>query len=109
MQTAHRVAYRLTKGAPGKFHVLHHCDNILCVNPGHLYLGTAATNAADRNRKGRQARGEKVNTAKLSSDQIKQIRIRSVNGETESRLANEFGVSQPAIFFIVHRMTWKHI
>jgi hypothetical protein len=32
---------------------LHACDNPLCVSPAHLSVGSAADNAADRDRKGR--------------------------------------------------------
>lgn len=32
---------------------LHHCDNPPCVNPGHLYVGSAVQNAIDRESRGR--------------------------------------------------------
>jgi hypothetical protein len=55
---AHRVVYTLIRGEiPEGFCVLHQCDNPGCVNPEHLFLGTNADNVADRNAKGRTARG----------------------------------------------------
>jgi len=51
--TASRLAYILGHGEIGKAHVCHHCDNPPCCNPGHLYLGTPATNAQDKVQRGR--------------------------------------------------------
>lgn len=53
---AHRLAFALDRGEPGKAHVCHRCDNPTCCNPNHLFLGTAKTNAEDKVQKGR-ARG----------------------------------------------------
>jgi hypothetical protein len=52
--TAPRVSYALHYGFdPGNFYVLHTCDDPNCVNPEHLYLGTAQDNADDMLAKGR--------------------------------------------------------
>lgn len=51
---AHRIAWRRVYGAiPEGLHVCHHCDNPPCVNPHHLFLGTAQDNIHDSMRKGR--------------------------------------------------------
>ncbi len=51
---AHREAYKLAHGRipRGKL-VLHKCDTRRCINPEHLYAGTAAQNTDDMLRRGR--------------------------------------------------------
>lgn len=54
---AHRVALATRLGrpiTPGAF-ACHTCDTPTCVNPEHLYEGTAATNNADRYRRSKAA------------------------------------------------------
>jgi len=51
---AHRRMYELTKGEiPEGWFVCHTCDNPPCINPDHLFVGTALHNNRDTNRKGR--------------------------------------------------------
>lgn len=51
---AHRVSFAIFRGRdPGSFWVCHTCDNPLCVNPDHLWLGTPRDNNEDMRRKGR--------------------------------------------------------
>ena len=50
---AHRLAYALVHGAPGRKIVRHTCDEPSCVNPSHLLTGTPADNVADMIERGR--------------------------------------------------------
>lgn len=106
---AHRFSYDLHKGAiPAGLMVLHKCDNPLCVNPEHLFLGTAKDNAEDRNAKNRQstARGEAAATSKLKAEQV--IAIRADNRK-HLEIAKEYNVSRPTITRIKKGKTWKHL
>lgn len=53
---AHRYAWTICFGViPNDLFVLHRCDTPLCVNPGHLFLGTQLLNLQDMARKRRGA------------------------------------------------------
>lgn len=54
---AHRVSYFIHyHNLPTDKLVCHKCDNKVCVNPDHLFLGTYKDNAQDMSRKGRYKR-----------------------------------------------------
>lgn len=50
---AHRLSYMVHRGDPGHLSVLHRCDNPMCFNPEHLFIGTAGDNIRDAVAKGR--------------------------------------------------------
>lgn len=60
---AHRVSFFLHYGKWPMPQCCHHCDNPKCVNPDHLFEGTAKDNNTDRALKGRSnpRRGQLVN------------------------------------------------
>ena len=114
MQYSHRVAYQLYVGEiPAGMCVCHHCDNKGCVNPAHLFLGTQAENMLDCKNKGRGVHpdnsGEKNGRAKLTEAQVVEIRVRYSEGDTQSNLAKEFGVTQTAISHIVCGRNWPKL
>ena len=59
MQRAHRVSWKLycDNTITEKDHVLHKCDNTICVNPDHLFIGDQILNMYDKSMKGRQLEG----------------------------------------------------
>lgn len=95
---AHRVAYQLKNGPiPEDRIICHRCGNSLCVNPAHLYAGTASENNMDRIRHGRQSggarKGEKHHMAKISDEQRIEIMRRLHAGEVGKKLASEYSIS----------------
>lgn len=107
---AHRLAYQLAYGPilPG-LAVCHSCDNRLCVNPNHLFLGTAGDNMRDRTAKGRAAKGEQNGRAKLTAPQVRAIRELHAAGASLNSLAKRFGVGRPTITGIVRGTKWVHV
>lgn len=108
--SAHRISYELHKGAiPAGMSICHHCDVRCCVNPNHLFVGTLADNAADMVAKDRQARGRRVNTTKLTEEQVRQIRKLAAEGLGPRALERMFPVNHSTIQLIVRRKTWRHV
>jgi len=93
---AHRVAYRLFVGDPGKLAVLHKCDNRKCVNPDHLFVGTGADNVKDMDSKGR--RGTK---SKLTDANVAEIKRLISERYSQQEVAEQFGINQTTVSRIV--------
>jgi len=103
----HRLALELEGVDTTGHYVLHSCDNRLCCNPDHLRTGTQQDNMADRNSRGRQARGTKIHTAKLTEKDV--LEIRAITGMKQQAIADLYGVSHQNIYSIIHRKSWAHI
>lgn len=71
---AHRLAYILQVGDPGKSLLCHKCDNRLCVNPEHMFLGSYRDNTKDCMEKGRFAVGNRVVGSYLTEANVVAIR-----------------------------------
>lgn len=117
---AHRISWELANGKiPAGLHVLHKCDNPPCVNPAHLFVGTAKDNAIDKSNKGRarnaMVRGTEHTLAKLTDDDVREIRRiyqpspRKKSPFSGPTLAKKYGVAPSLIHRIVHGKSWPHV
>jgi hypothetical protein len=106
-----RLVYVLFRGATDGLKVLHSCDNVSCVNPAHLWLGTSADNARDMVSKVRQAHGVKNSGHILTPSQVREIR-EEVGGRglygIRKKLAEKYNVHPETISRIVGMKSWRY-
>jgi hypothetical protein len=119
---AHRCAYFLKHGEiPNKMYICHKCDNRLCINPEHLFLGTHKDNMQDMITKNRQnfsglragnwnekanalkPRGEKHHNCKHTNEQIIKIKEMLANGVKQKDIAALYNTSQGYISNIFNK------
>lgn len=106
---AHRYSWEAHRGKiPEGMHVLHSCDNSICVNPDHLWIGTHQDNMRDMFRKGRrqERRGQEHHKTHLTDADALAI-YNSSDGP--AALSKEYGISRQAVWNIKSKRTWKHI
>lgn len=115
IRQAHRVSAMIFKNFDinSNLDVLHHCDNKLCINPKHLFIGTQKDNMKDCIKKGRHKRpnyyGEQHANAKLTIKQVQNIRKEYIPHIISTRkLAIKYGVSNVQIGNIIKRKQWRH-
>jgi len=109
----HRLSYELFHGRQiaEDMCICHSCDTPKCCKPEHLREGTNQENTDDMTSRNRQANGETNGRAKLTANQVLEIREKyeTLENCTQSALANEFGVTRQTISHIIHNKTWTHI
>jgi len=106
---AHRYAAVrfLNANLTSKTFVCHTCDVTECVNPDHLYVGSAATNAADRDSRKRNTYlyGEDHNMCKISERDAKDIFLQE--GKHKD-IADQYGIARPTVTAIKTGRLWRH-
>lgn len=116
---APRISWEIHVGPiPAGMYICHRCDNPICTNPRHLFLGTHADNMRDMHRKGRYPktkpspharRGSASPSAKLTEDDVRAIRVRFFDGATMTAIAREYRVDRQTIASILYHKTWRHV
>lgn len=111
IELTHRAAWRMFKcEIPEGMSVLHKCDNPICVNPSHLWLGTQSDNCHDMWRKGRAKPktllGEKHGMSRLKLEQVIDIKTSKDSGIV---LAKKYGISPTTVCDIRRGRSWTHV
>lgn len=127
---AHRFSYELHKGPiPRNLFVCHTCDNPECVNPDHLFAGTARDNVRDCMSKGRKPtppvfygddhylrrnphlakRGEQIGTSKLTTPAVVSLLKDRAKGHSFGKLARAYGLDKSTVQDICAGRRWRHV
>ncbi len=81
-----------------ELHVLHSCDNRICINPNHLRMGTHSENVKDRVERGKlEKSGVKKNTIKFTENQINEIKDLRLSGKTYPEIAKLYNIHPKSI------------
>ena len=97
LETVGRILLDIVGGSQ---HMIHACDNRICVNPAHLWAGTRADNSKDMAVKTRHP------FIKLTAPDVQAIRTCLANGESGVSIARRYGVDTSTISCIKRRKTW---
>jgi hypothetical protein len=82
-----------------------------------LYAGSLSDNRRDAQQRNRWARknldnvprGERNTRARLTDDDVREIRAALARNETQPAIAKRYGVNQATISSIKLGKTWKHV
>lgn len=117
---AHRVIFDLVNpgvielkapkvGSKDGGFLLHRCDNPICCNPKHLFVGTHDDNMKDKVAKGRAVKypGASGPRCKLTMDQARQARELRKQGRTVRELMKMFGISEASMKALLANRSYR--
>lgn len=88
---------------PDALYACHGCGYSLCIEPCHLYFGTARQNSMDKHK-------HSTMPTKLNASQVIKIREEYEHGDsTYEKIGKKYNVSYSTIHSVVKRKTWSHI
>jgi hypothetical protein len=123
---SHRISYAVYNGdIEDGICVCHKCDNMKCINPNHLFLGTKDDNNKDMFKKGRYARGDNSG-ARLHPESVARGENAYFSKLSEYEVTNilndyyfslkkvkdiciQYKVDRGTIADITQRRTWVHV
>lgn len=107
---SNRAAYMLLVGPiPDGMYVCHTCDNPVCCNPAHLWLGSPQENSDDARAKRRHAHNERAPASRLTATQVVEIDRLMQEGFSYRSIAAEYGVTTSLLARIRGRRVWKSV
>lgn len=102
---AHRLAFILATGKVRDDRmVCHTCNHSLCVNPAHLYEGTALDNGRDQRKRNRPGWN-----ARFTPAQVRMIRRMYLLGSSSHTLAKIYGVKQWSMYRLLTGATYRYV
>lgn len=103
----HRLAYTISTGNdPGKYLILHSCDNPPCCNPAHLRKGTHAENMADMV-SGHRGAKHIDSSPKLTQELADNLREDYKLSQNKSKLSKKYNISCTHVTDILNNKYWK--
>lgn len=112
---AHRISWELTnnqKIPPGMV-ACHKCDNKLCVNPEHIFIGTQKDNMQDCKKKGRMrtgiSMGEDAGMNKFSESSVRKAVELCKSGQNYAEVSKVTGISRTTLGAIMQGRVWRQV
>ena len=94
---AHRLSYMIQHKMNIPSHLLccHTCDNPICVNPDHMFIGTNKHNVEDMKRKDKHSFIKLPDRLKMAEE--------AIAGSSHRELAKKYNVKHPgSIYYYIH-------